>query len=224
MEMDQLRNAEARAETGEFDATSRPNSTQQPIRGVMNVSPKSLTRNNIVVSFDENVTRTAKTPQSIAKDINSMPDARLIDSMITTPSNPQGCWLTIPRPNFSDETSASCSRTPIPFQDISNHVRQPTNSSRSYISISPTSATADSTIPVTNIYALQCHKDKFQNKRPKKQNIRIMPNETLARIQGRVAWNALIVDGDGQNGNLDLNDSSVNNNTSQSVHEMLNEG
>ncbi|KAF7832933.1 uncharacterized protein G2W53_015266 [Senna tora] len=182
----------------------------------MNVSPEGLTPNNIVVSFDENVTRTSKTPQSIAKDINSMSDARSIDSLITTPSNPQVLTpqnsiisgasstkdkntviykgLTIPRPVFSDETSASSSRTPIPFQDISNHVRQPTNSSRSYISISPTSATADSTIPLTNISALECHKDlsiqpdKFQNKRPKKQNIRIMPNEALARTQGIILF------------------------------------
>ncbi|KAF7812270.1 uncharacterized protein G2W53_033246 [Senna tora] len=80
----------------------------------MNVSPEGLTSNNIVVSFDEIVTQTSKTPQSITKDINSMPDARSIDSLITTPSNPQG--LTIPRPDFSDETSASSSRTPIPFQ------------------------------------------------------------------------------------------------------------
>ncbi|KAF7841929.1 uncharacterized protein G2W53_004227 [Senna tora] len=168
----------------------------------MNVSPDGLTPNNIAVSFDENVTRTSKTPQSIAKG------------------------LTIPRPDFSDETSASSSSTLIPFQ-------------------------ADITIPVTNISALQCHKDnrrrrteiiakrqreknarntndlsiqpdKFQNKRPKKHNIRIMQNDALARTQGRLAWNALIVDGDGQNGRLDLNDSSVNNNTRQSVYETLN--
>ncbi|KAF7841489.1 uncharacterized protein G2W53_003787 [Senna tora] len=93
-----FRNAEARAKTGEFDATFRPNSTQQPIRGVMNVSPEALTPNNIAVSFDENVTQTSKTPQSIAKDLSIQPD-------------------------------------------------------------------------------------KFQNKRPKKQNIRIMPNEALARTQ-----------------------------------------
>ncbi|KAF7841882.1 uncharacterized protein G2W53_004180 [Senna tora] len=169
----------------------------------MNVSPEGLTPNNIAVSFDENVTRTSKTPQSIAKVLT--PQNSIISGASSTKDKNTVMYkgLTIPRPDFSDETSASSSRTLIPFQ-------------------------ADSTIPVTNISALQCHKDlsiqpdKFQNKRPKKHNIRIMPNETLARTQGRLAWNALIVDGDGQNGKLDLNDSSVNNNTRQSVYETLN--
>ncbi|KAF7841793.1 uncharacterized protein G2W53_004091 [Senna tora] len=154
----------------------------------MNVSPEGLTPNNIAVSFDENVTWTSKTSQSIAKVLT--PQNSIISGASSTKDINTVMYkgLTIPRPDFFDETSASSSRTLIPFQ-------------------------ADSTIPVTNISALQCHKDnrrrrieiiakrqreknarntndlsfqpdKFQNKRPKKHNIRIMPNEALARTQG----------------------------------------
>ncbi|KAF7841868.1 uncharacterized protein G2W53_004166 [Senna tora] len=99
----------------------------------MNVSPEGLTPNNIAVSFDENVTRTSKTLQSIAKVLT--PQNSIISGATSTKDKNTVMYkgLTIPRPDFSDETSASSSRTLIPFQ-------------------------ADSTIPVTNISALQCHK------------------------------------------------------------------